>query len=144
MNNLQNINSVQEVLEQELDCFHLILKESKQVFDSKGNIFDNDYSIERIAKLLESRARWIELLKRLEQHKVRFSFTEKDHYEIQMEISKIAKTLVDIDAKLLDFMQMKKINKVKEILNITDNKNRSNNRRFNDFEKSKLIDIRQE
>jgi len=144
MKSLQKIHTVQDVLLQELDCFKFIVDETKKVFDTNGYVFDNDFSIERITKLLESRDRWIDLLKRLEDHKAQFAFTEKDHYEIQLEISKIARTLVDIDAKLLDFLQMKKINKVKEIMKVTDNKNRSINRKFNDFEKSKLIDIRQE
>jgi len=144
MKNLQEIHSVQDVLVQELDCFRYIVDETKKVFNKNGYVFDNDYSIERITKLLESRERWIDLLKRLEQHKEHFVFSEKDHYEIHNEISKIARTLVDIDAKLLDFLQMKKINKVKEIMKVTDNKNRSVNRKYNDFEKSKLIDIRQE
>ena len=144
MKNLQEIQTVQDVLTQEYDCFKYIVPETKKVFDKNGNIFDNDYSIERINKLLESRERWIDLLKRLEDHKTQFVFSEKDHYEIQNEISKIARTLVDIDAKLLDFLQMKKINKVKEIMKATDNKNRSVKLKYNDFEKSKLIDIRQE
>ena len=144
MKNLQEIHTVQDVLMQEFDCFKYIIIETKKVLDTNGNVFDNDISIERISKLLESRERWIDLLKRLEDHKTHFAFSEKDHYEIHNEISKIARTLVDIDAKLLDFLQMKKINKVKEIMKMTDNKSRSINRKFNDLEKSKLIDIRQE
>ena len=144
MKNLQEIHDVKDVLLQELDCFKFILAETEKVIKVKDTFSDNDYSLERIAKLLESRERWIELLRRLEEHKARYVFTEKDHYDIRNEISKIAHTLVEIDAKLLDYIQMKKIDKAKDIIKIADQKNRRINHKLNDLEKSKLIDIRQE
>lgn len=144
MKNLQEIYSVKDVLLQELDCFKFILSETQEAIKTKDLIDSNDYSLERIGTLLESRERWIELLRRLEEHKAQFTFTEKDHYDIRNEISKIARTLVDIDAKLLDYLQLKKINKVKDITKIADHRNKKINYRLNDLEKSKLIDIRQE
>lgn len=144
MKSLQELNSVREVLVQELDCFKYILSETHDVIKGRENLYDNDYSLERISNLLDSRERWIDLLKRLEEHKKHYSFSEKDHYEVLNEISKIARTLVNIDAKLLDYLQLKKINKVKEITKIADTKNRRINYKLNDLEKTKLIDIRQE
>ena len=144
MKNLQEIDSVKDVLLQELDCFNYILTETKKVISIKDEIAANDLSLDRISSLLESRELQIDQLRRLEEYKRNFAFTEKDHYEIKNEISKVARNLVDIDAKLLDFLQVKKINKVKEIMKITDNQSRTKNRKLNDLEKSKLIDIRQE
>ncbi len=144
MKSLQDIHDVRDVLVQELDCFKFILAETQKVIKVKDTFTDNDYSLERIGKLLESRERWIELLQRLEEHKSQYVFTEKDHYDIRNEISKIAHTLVEIDAKLLDYIQMKKINKVKDIIKIADHKNSRINHKLNDLEKSKIIDIRQE
>ncbi len=144
MKNLQKMSSIKDVLLQELDCFKIILTETRKVIKNGEEILDNDHSLDRISQLLESRERYIDQLKRLEDYKSQFAFSEKDHYEILNEISKNARTLVEIDAKLLDYIQMRKINKVKEITNIADHKNRSINRRLNDIEKTKLIDIRQE
>jgi hypothetical protein len=144
MKNLQEIDSIKDVLLQELDCFNYILTETKKVISIKDEIAANDLSLDRISSLLESRELQIDQLRRLEEYKRNFAFTEKDHYEIKNEISKVARNLVDIDAKLLDFLQVKKINKVKEIMKITDNQSRTKNRKLNDLEKSKLIDIRQE
>jgi len=144
MKTLQKVSSVREVLLEELDCFKIILNETHKVLKSGNEILDNDYSLDRISQLLESRERYIDQLKRLEDYKSQFAFSEKDHYEILNEISKNARTLVEIDAKLLDYIQMRKINKVKEITKIADHKNRSINRKLNDLEKTKLIDIRQE
>lgn len=144
MKNLQEIDSIKDVLLQELDCFNYILTETKKVISIKDEIVANDLSLDRISSLLESRELQIDQLRRLEEYKRNFAFTEKDHYEIKNEISKVARNLVDIDAKLLDFLQVKKINKVKEIMKITDNQSRTKNRKLNDLEKSKLIDIRQE
>ncbi|MFP4547045.1 MAG: hypothetical protein ACLFQM_02860 [Fidelibacterota bacterium] len=144
MKNLQEMSSIKDVLLQELDCFKIILSETRNVIKNGEEILDNDHSLDRISQLLESRERYIDQLKRLEDYKSQFAFSEKDHYEILNEISKNARTLVEIDAKLLDYIQMRKINKVKEITNIADHKNRSLNRRLNDIEKTKLIDIRQE
>ena len=144
MENLQEIYSVKDVLLQELDCFKYIVEETQDAIKAKDLLNDNDYSLERIGKLLESRERWIELLRRLEELKTNFAHSEKDHYDIKQEISKNAHILVEIDAKLLDYLQMKKINKVKDITRIADHKNKRINHRLNDLEKSKLIDIRQE
>ncbi len=144
MENLQKISSIKDVLLQEMDCFRYILSETKKVIESDQDILDNEYSLSRIEKLLDSRERYIEQLKRLEEYKAQFAFTEKDHYEIKEEIAKVARTLVDIDAKLLDYLQMKKMSKVKEIMEVTDYRNKNLNKKLNDFEKSKIIDIKQE
>ena len=144
MKDLHEFYDVKDILLQELDCFKFILTETQNVIKIKDCFSNDDYSLERIGQLLESREKWIDLLRNLESHKANFTLTEKDHYDIRNEISKNAHILVEIDAKLLDYLQMKKINKVKDITKITDYKNRSINHKLNDLEKSKIIDIRQE
>ncbi len=144
MKDLHEFHDVKDILLQELDCFKFILTETQNVIKIKDCFSNDDYSLERIGQLLESREKWIDLLRNLESHKANFTLTEKDHYDIRNEISKNAHILVEIDAKLLDYLQMKKINKVKDITKITDYKNRSINHKLNDLEKSKIIDIRQE
>ncbi len=138
-----NQTEVESILKEELDCFKNILLETKEVIKQKESFFKNSVTLDRMEILLESRERWIELLKRLEEQKEKFAFSQIDFYNTRKEISKIAHTLVEIDAKILDILQIKKIETIKEITKLVDNSSRNtNSNRYTSV--PRLIDIKQE
>ncbi len=117
-------NSAQLLLEQELLCFHEIMAKTQDILDDSDTI-----SLKSILDLLDIRDHWIERLKHLETKRVNSSISKSDLKKTQLfqQISAIAKSLVVTDAKLLDLLQVKKMNVVKEMGKIADNRGEATN-----------------
>ncbi len=117
-------NSPTLLLEQELNCFHEIMARTQEILDDSDSI-----SLKAILDLLDSRDHWIERLKALESQKSNMQLLEPDRVSISLvkQISAIAKSLVVTDARLFDILQIKKMNFVKEMGKIADNRGEATN-----------------
>lgn len=134
-----NENSVQDFLLQELELFKSLLAETKNFIRSSEDIKGIS-----ILELLETRNAWIEELEHLESQRRRVSQQNVEHNLISHEISMIAHSLIEIDARILDLLKSRKEKIIKEMINITDNNIQYRRRRSLRVEKPKIIDVRQE
>lgn len=117
-------NSAKILLEQELQCFHEIMAKTQEIVDDSDTI-----SLKSILDLLDIRDHWIERLKHLEMKKSSMDLQNSAVKEskIMQQISAIAKSLVVTDAKLLDILQVRKMNVIKEMGKIADNRGEATN-----------------
>jgi hypothetical protein len=112
------------LLEQELQCFHEIMSRTQEIIEDADTM-----SLKSILELLDVREYWIERLKQLEYKKSLLSIPDSElkKSEQVQKISAIAKSLVVTDAKLLDILQVRKMNSVKEMGKIADNRGEATN-----------------
>jgi len=117
-------NSAKLLLEQELHCFHEIMSKTQEILDDSDTI-----SLRSILDLLDIRDHWITRLKHLETKRSKLDASEAEMKKMTLakQISAIAKSLVVTDAKLLDILQVKKMNVVKEMGKIADNRGEATN-----------------
>jgi len=114
--------SPEQLLEQELHYFQEIVDETQDLIKEVNN-----NSASSLFRLLESRDHWIDEIKSHEQLRKQCDTAHNSarlNY-MSRQISDLAKALVVTDARLLDVLQVHKINIVKEIEKIVDIKNRS-------------------
>ncbi len=116
--------SAKLLLEQELQCFHQIMGKTQEILDDSDTI-----SLRSILDLLDIRDHWITRLKHLESKREKLPNGGADLRKTTLakQISAIAKSLVVTDAKLLDILQVKKMNVVKEMGKIADNRGEAAN-----------------
>ena len=109
-----------ELLEQELQCFHHIMVKTQEILDDSDT-----FSMQTILDLLDRRDQWIEDIKVLETELQKHAPRPQNQRSerLRLQISEIAKSLVVTDAKLLDILQMKKSGIIKELSKMTENKN---------------------
>ncbi len=133
--NNQSGHSASMLLEQELKCFHEIMARTQEILDDSDTI-----SLKSILNLLDVRDHWIDRLKELEQKKASCVVSESDS-QLLDQISDIAKSLVVTDARLFDILQVKKMNVVKEMGKIADNRGEATNAMKN-IQQPTIIDTR--
>lgn len=131
-------NSATVLLEQELNCFHEIMGKTQEILDDSDTV-----SLRSILDLLDVRDHWIERLKELEAQKSKIHLDENDPQTSKLvaQISTIAKSLVVTDARLYDILQVKKMNVVKEMGKIADNRGEATNAMKN-VQQPNIIDTR--
>ena len=135
----KNNNQLEELLEDELICFKEILYKTQQV--NKG---ETSLSTQSVMKLLGYRDTQIGLIKKLEtERKSLEKFIISDYQQskvdsIKKEIKYIALKLVEIDAKMLDLLAIKKEKIIKGLCAHTDSKGRGGSVHSS---KKQLIDI---
>lgn len=112
---------VRSLLNEEVQLFRTVFQETSEF------VRDLDrFSLKRLTQLLQSRKQWIDELKHLETRFQYLNYPSPDDFKT--EITQILNALVLIDAQLLDFLKMRKQAIIKELVQITDNRNRSPNR----------------
>tara|TARA_B100001013_G_scaffold242761_1_gene149965 strand:- start:89 stop:511 length:423 start_codon:yes stop_codon:yes gene_type:complete len=135
----KNKNQLEDLLKNELICFKEILYKTQQV--NKG---ETSLSTQSVMKLLGYRDTQIGLIKKLErERKTLENFIISDHQQskvdaIKKEIKYIALKLVEIDAKLLDFLAIKKEEIIKGLCSHTDSIGRDRSIRSS---RKQIIDI---
>jgi len=127
------------LLKDELDLFKRILSETNEI---AGHI--DDISVDTILNLLNARKQWIEELALLEDKRTALSVNSPRSESLIREITDITKELIAIDAKIFDYLRIKKENVIKDLVKIADNKNRSKNNRYLRSKSSRIVDIVQE
>jgi len=112
-------NSARQLLEQELQCFQLIMKRTQDILDESDST-----SLNIILDLLDARDIWISELKALEERRGRLKLRDPGAVilDLQERIAQHAKSLVVTDAKLLDILQIKRTGVVKELGKLAENK----------------------
>jgi len=132
------IQSGSVLLEQELNCFHEIMAKTQEILEDSDSV-----SLKSILELLDERDHWIERLKALEEGKSRVDVKATDikNSKLTRQISAIAKSLVVTDARLFDILQIKKMNIIKEMGNIADNRGKATNA-MNNVQQPSIIDTR--
>ncbi len=135
---LISVNSGSILLEQELNCFHEIMAKTQEILEDSDSI-----SLKTILELLDDRDHWIERLKDLDSKKSssKMNATDIKNSILMRKISAIAKSLVVTDARLFDILQIKKMNIVKEMGNIADNRGKATNA-MNNVQQPSIIDTR--
>tara|TARA_B100001123_G_C15345850_1_gene1037091 strand:+ start:2769 stop:3191 length:423 start_codon:yes stop_codon:yes gene_type:complete len=132
-------DQLEQLLENELTCFKEILYKTQQV-----DIIKPPQSTSSMMELLDFRDSQIVLIKKMEieRKKIKqFDISNNQKMKVatlKKEIKQIALKLVEIDAKLLDLLAMKKENIVKGLCSNTDNKGRDG---FANPSSKQLIDI---
>ncbi len=127
------------LLKDELDLFKRILSETNEI---AGHI--DGISVDTILNLLNARKQWIEELALLEDKRTALSVNSPRSESLIREITDITKELIAIDAKIFDYLRIKKENVIKDLVKIADNKNRSKNNRYLRSKSSRIVDIVQE
>lgn len=114
--------SPDQLLEQELSYFQEIVDQTQNLIQKT-----DPNSAESILRLLASRDYWIGEIKSHEILRKKFQAADNDKKQAYYleKISDLAKALVVTDARLLDILQMQKIEIIKEIEKIVDIKSRS-------------------
>ena len=114
----------QRLLEQELQCFHEIMDRTQDIIEEADTL-----SLKSILELLDVREHWITEIKRLEDARSDMNIPRSQwkRNELMEEISQLAKSLVVTDAKLLDILQIRKMNTVKEMGKMADNRGKATN-----------------
>jgi len=135
----QTESIVMNLLKDELDLFKRILSETNEI---AGHI--DDISVDTILNLLNARKQWIEELAPLEDKRTALSVNSPRSESLIREITDITKELIAIDAKIFDYLRIKKENVIKDLVKIADNKNRSKNNRYLRSKSSRIVDIVQE
>ena len=135
----KNKDQLEELLRNELVCFKEILYKTQAV--NKG---ETSLSTKSLMKLLGYRDTQIGLIKKLEtERKSLEKYIISDYQQskvdsIKKEIKYIALKLVEIDAKMLDLLAMKKEEIVKELCSYTDTIGRERSTRLS---RKQIIDI---
>ena len=135
----KNKDQLEELLRNELVCFKEILYKTQAV--NKG---ETSLSTKSLMKLLGYRDTQIGLIKKLEtERKSLEKFIISDYQQskvdsIKKEIKYIALKLVEIDAKLLDFLAIKKEEIIKGLCSHTDSIGRDRSIRSS---RKQIIDI---
>lgn len=127
---------IQQILDEELQLFRAILKET----DDYARELDR-LSLNRLTELLQHRKKWIDELLLLETRRQYLNYHPPEEYK--QELSDILHTLITIDAQLMDFLKMRKQAVIKDLAQITDNKSRSPKGNFLKGE-MQIIDLVQE
>lgn len=132
-------DQLEQLLENELICFREILYKTQQIDTIKS-----PQSTSSIMELLNFRDSQIVLIKKMELERKKidqFDISNSQQMKVgslKKEIKQIALKLVEIDAKLLDLLAMKKENIVKGLCSNTDNKGRNG---YANPSSKQLIDI---
>ena len=132
-------NQLEKLLENELICFKEILYKTQQV--SRG---EDTPSMESLVNLLKYRDNQIDLIKKLESDRKSLDTIKNDVSNneridfVKKEIKFVALKLVEIDAKMLDLLAMKKEEIVKGLCVHSDNSTRDKSFRSSG---KQLIDI---
>ena len=135
----KNKDQLENLLRNELVCFKEILYKTQEV--NKGEI---SLSTKSLVKLLGHRDTQIGLIKKLEkERKILDNYIISDQQQLKVdtikkEIKYIALKLVEIDAKMLDLLAMKKEEIVKELCSYTDTIGRERSTRLS---RKQIIDI---
>jgi len=135
----QTESIVMNLLKDELDLFKRILSETNEI---AGHI--DDISVDTILNLLNARKQWIEELALLEDKRTALSVNSPRSESLIREITDITKELIAIDAKIFDYLRVKKENVIKDLVKIADNKKRSKNNSYLRSKSSRIVDIVQE
>ncbi len=110
---------LRRLLNEELECLRQILYETQSFLETA-----NDASMEMLGRLLQARDHWIHRLKTLESQ--REVFEKQGHTpgvkRIQDQINETAQALVVVDAKLMDLLNTRKAQVIKEISRIVENR----------------------
>ena len=135
----KNKNQLEELLRNELVCFKEILYKTQEVNEGETAL-----STKSLVKLLGDRDTQIGLIKKLEKERKildNYIISEQQQLKvdtIKKEIKYIALKLVEIDAKMLDLLAMKKEEIVKELCSYTDTIGRERSTRLS---RKQIIDI---
>lgn len=135
----KNKNQLEELLRNELVCFKEILYKTQEVNEGETAL-----STKSLVKLLGDRDTQIGLIKKLEkERKILDNYIISDQQQLKVdtikkEIKYIALKLVEIDAKMLDLLAMKKEEIVKELCSYTDTIGRERSTRLS---RKQIIDI---
>ena len=135
----KNKDQLEDLLRNELVCFKEILYKTQEV--NKG---ETSLSTKSLVKLLGHRDTQIGLIKKLEkERKILDNYIISDRQQLKVdtikkEIKYIALKLVEIDAKMLDLLAMKKEEIVKELCSYTDTIGRERSTRLS---RKQIIDI---
>ena len=135
----QTESIVMNLLKDELDLFKRILSETNEI---AGHI--DDISVDTILNLLNARKQWIEELALLEDKRTALSVNSPRSESLIREITDITKELIAIDAKIFDYLRIKKENVIKDLVKLADNKKRSKNNSYLRSKSSRIVDIVQE
>ncbi|SVE28111.1 uncharacterized protein METZ01_LOCUS480965 [marine metagenome] len=135
----KNKNQLEELLRNELVCFKEILYKTQEVNEGETAL-----STKSLVKLLGDRDTQIGLIKKLEKERKildNYIISEQQQLKvdtIKKEIKYIALKLVEIDAKMLDFLAIKKEEIIKELCSRTDSIGRDRSVRSS---RKQIIDI---
>ena len=135
----KNKDQLEELLKNELVCFKEILYKTQEVNEGETAL-----STKSLVKLLGHRDTQIGLIKKLEKERKildNFIISEQQQLKvdtIKKEIKYIALKLVEIDAKMLDFLAIKKEEIIKELCSRTDSIGRDRSVRSS---RKQIIDI---
>ena len=135
----KNKDQLEELLKNELVCFKVILYKTQEVNEGETAL-----STKSLVKLLGHRDTQIGLIKKLEkERKILDNFIISDQQKLKVdtikkEIKYIALKLVEIDAKMLDYLAMKKEEIIKELSSHTDSIGRDRSIRSS---RKQIIDI---
>ncbi|HJM47028.1 MAG TPA: hypothetical protein QGH56_04335 [Candidatus Marinimicrobia bacterium] len=135
----KNKDQLEELLKNELVCFKEILYKTQEVNEGETAL-----STKSLVKLLGHRDTQIGLIKKLEkERKILDNFIISDQQKLKVdtikkEIKYIALKLVEIDAKMLDYLAMKKEEIIKELSSHTDSIGRDRSIRSS---RKQIIDI---
>ena len=135
----KNKDQLEELLKNELVCFKEILYKTQEVNEGETAL-----STKSLVKLLGHRDTQIGLIKKLEkERKILDNFIISDQQKLKVdtikkEIKYIALKLVEIDAKMLDYLAMKKEEIIKELSSHTDSIGRDRSIRLS---RKQIIDI---
>lgn len=131
-------SGIRALLTDELELFRNLFRETNEFVNHLDSV-----SVESVMTLLNVRQSWIEELLMLES-KRKAGVTRLENQAIRREITSIARSLVAIDAKLLDFLKIKRQEIVKDLSKLADNRNRNRRNRSLRYEEPTVIDIVQE
>jgi len=135
----KNKDQLEELLKNELVCFKEILYKTQEVNEGETAL-----STKSLVKLLGNRDTQIGLIKKLEKERKildNYIISEQQQLKvdtIKKEIKYIALKLVEIDAKMLDFLAIKKEEIIKELCSRTDSIGRDRSVRSS---RKQIIDI---
>ena len=134
-------NRVEQLLGQELNCFNRIMSETNKFLDESST-----FSVDAFMKLLDERECWIKLIEQAEDEWKLLTTSNNGEREslLRKEIAAISRTLIMIDAKILDVLQSKKLQTIKELTKLVDKQSRGGEIWSSRLGKAKLLDLRLE
>ncbi|MBT7790134.1 MAG: hypothetical protein HN757_14735 [Calditrichaeota bacterium] len=134
-------NRVEQLLGQELNCFNRIMSETNKFLDESST-----FSVDAFMKLLDERECWIKLIEQAEDEWKLLTTSNNGEREslLRKEIAAISRTLIMIDAKILDVLQSKKLQTIKELTKLVDKQSIGGEIWSSRLGKAKLLDLRLE
>ena len=135
----QSESAVMNLLKDELDLFKHMFSETNELASHL-----DDISVDTILNLLNARKQWIDDLVLLENKRNTLSVNSPRTKRLLKEITAITRELIAIDAKIFDYLRLKKDNIIKDMVKIADNKSRSNQERYLRLKSPRIVDIVQE